>query len=400
MASDSQARRLAQRRIVDALTRHGSYLHRASSAQVSAITELIDELSGQMLSDVGERLDNLAPAELRAFSQGRYTTDRLKGMRKTIDGWAATMAERIDTMAKEGLEELAEHEAQFTRRLLTESIEDSLPAAPAGAAVYAAAMQQPMMGQLVEDALANIPERTRQQVYSRMRQGITSGEANGAIIRALRGTKALGYKDGVLNWPRRQIDTVVRTARNHASGVAYEETYAALGVEELVWIARLEGRVCMGCAALDGQRFKVGSNHPRNPLHYNCACQLAPSLDGNVMGERPYVRALKVRNGYTINEDGDRVRRAPHFRGIGDMTKKQRKDAGLDVGQVSASTTYPDWFKNQSAAYQKDWLGPARYKLYKDGGYQIDRFVDPLGQKLTIEQLRQRDAKTFAELFG
>ncbi|MGP9796189.1 minor capsid protein [Halomonas sp. 86] len=390
MPNDRESRRIAQEQVVTALARHTSYLHRASTAQVNAITKAIESLSLNMTRELGERLDNLTPAELSAFSRGRYTTDRLKGLRNVIDGWAVKMGETLNGMALGGFEELAGHEAEFARTLLSESIEGALPAAPTAAAAYASAVAKPVLGELVEDMLAEIPDKARKLVYSRVRQGISQGETNHQIVRALRGTKGLNYKDGVLQTTRNDIERVVRTARNHVSTSSYNDTYEALGVEEVVDVATLDGRVSKYCASIDGRRHKVGTNHPRPPYHPFCRTTQAPSFDGQIMGRRPFVRALKVKG----REDTAR------FRSIGEMTQKQRKEAGLTVGQVSAKTTYPKWFADQPASYQKEWLGPSRYKLYKDGGYTIERFVDPIKGELTLDQLRQRDAATFAELFG
>ena len=108
------------------------------------------------------------------------------------------------------------------------------------------------------------------------------------------------------------------------------------------------------------------------------------------MGQRPYVRALKVKG------RDDQAK----FRSIGNMTKKQREAAGLEVGQVSAGTTYADWFASQSARYQREWLGDRRYRLYKEGGYSLDRFTDPRQREYTLDELRARDRETFAEVFG
>ncbi|KTG25391.1 hypothetical protein AWR38_01065 [Idiomarina sp. WRN-38] len=390
MPNDRESRRIAQEQVVTALARHTSYLHRASTAQVNAITKAIESLSTDMTREVADRLDNLTPAELSAFSRGRYTTDRLKGLRNVIDGWAVKMGSTLNEMALGGFKELAGHEAEFARTLLSESIEGTLPAAPTAAAAYASAVAKPVLGEMVEDMLADIPERAKRQVYSRIRQGISQGETNYQIIRALRGTKALNYKDGVLQTSRNDVERVVRTARSHVSTTAYEDTYSALGVEEVVWVASLELRTCKRCAPLDGRRFRLSEPHPRPALHPNCRCTLAPSFNGEIMGKRPYVRAMKVKG-----RDGE-----SKYRSIGNMTAKQREAAGLEVGQVSANTTFSDWFANQGAAYQREWLGDKRYQLYKKKDYSLERFVDPIKGELTLDQLRQRDRETFAELFG
>lgn len=129
------------------------------------------------------------------------------------------------------------------------------------------------------------------------------------------------------------------------------------------------------CANLDGKRFKVGEPHPTPPAHPNCRSALIPALDDDVAGKRPYVA---------------------DNRSIGEIPMSER--AGK-IGKVSAKTTYPQWFARQSAAFQREWLGRTRYELYKKGGYKLDKFVDPLGNRLTLDELRLKDAATFKELF-
>ena len=82
------------------------------------------------------------------------------------------------------------------------------------------------------------------------------------------------------------------------------------------------------------------------------------------------------------------------------MTRKQRDKAGLKTGHVSATATYSGWFAQQDSMFQREWLGPKRYELYRKGGYSIDRFVDPRGKEYTLEELKKRDAQTFKEVFG
>ena len=63
--------------------------------------------------------------------------------------------------------------------------------------------------------------------------------------------------------------------------------------------------------------------------------------------------------------------------------------------------SYPTWFSKQSEAFQQEWLGPSRYKLYKDGKYTIDRFVDPqTGKQYTLAELQEKDEQTFKDIFG
>lgn len=374
-----------QQRLAEVLAQHSSYLHRASTATVNQILTLIDDTGSELAREIHARLDNLSPAELTAFASGRYTTSRLEGLRNVIEAWAEALGSRIDAVfAADGLA-LAGYEASYMASLLSPEA-----TAVTGAAVYEAALAQPVLGELVEDMLSGIAERARRQVYSTIRQGVTEGQSSAQIIKALRGTPALSFKDGVLQVAKNQADSIVRTARAHISSAAYDETYRALGVKTLVWSAMLELRTCSRCAPLDGRRFAIDKPHPKNPLHPRCRCTLIPLIADEQMGERPFVRALKV-----TGRDGN-----TGYRSIGRMTPKQREAAGLEVGQVSAKTSFAQWFDTLPERFQREWLGPAKFKLYKDGGYTIDRFSDPRNRAYTLDELRQQDAATFRELFG
>jgi len=59
-------------------------------------------------------------------------------------------------------------------------------------------------------------------------------------------------------------------------------------------------------------------------------------------------------------------------------------------GKVPEATTYHQWIKKQSAADQKEFLGPTRYKLWKSGKVKLDKFVND-GQLLTLDELKVRE---------
>lgn len=383
--------REAQRAIVAALSQHAAYNHRASTAVVNKINAEIGRLARDLTARLADRLESLTDAEMQAFLAGRYTTSRLKAMRAEIDGWGKALDEAIKSEWGKSALALAGYEATYVADAMGRALEGLPKHTPKPERILRSATQAPIMGHLVSDMVAGLAPTQRDRVYATIRQGIAAGEANTQIIRALRGTPALRYQDGLMQSAKRDVERLVRTARNHISNAAYEDTYAALGVENVVWVATLEGRTCTACASMDGQVFVIGKAHRTPPVHPNCRCILAPALESDMVGNRPYVRALKVRKRDGSNE----------FRSIGNMTKNQREQAGLKIGQVKASTTFKSWFDGQDAAFQREWLGPSRYKLYKEGGLSLDRFVDvQSGKQYSLEELRRRDAETFKAVFG
>ena len=110
-------------------------------------------------------------------------------------------------------------------------------------------------------------------------------------------------------------------------------------------------------------------------ITHNCRSILVGvDKDGNIAGKRPFVAADKP---------------------VSKISKSQRD--GI-IGQVDANTKYASWFAQQDDEFQKKWLGRTRYDLYKNGGYKLDKFVDPLGHEYTIDELRKMDSKIFKKL--
>ncbi|EMP1458489.1 phage head morphogenesis protein, partial [Acinetobacter baumannii] len=62
------------------------------------------------------------------------------------------------------------------------------------------------------------------------------------------------------------------------------------------------------------------------------------------------------------------------------------------------NTTFKEFFKKTDDFFQREWLGLTRYKLYKEGKFDFEKFFDPEGRLYTLDQLRKLDEQTFKEL--
>lgn len=389
--------RAAQNAIAAALSQHAAYQHRASSAVVNAVNKGVHGLALELAAAIQPILETLNAREIGMFLAGDYGTARLRKLRDAIEAFGAGSGEVLSQQWAETAPKLAAYEAGYAAALMDQVVDGVPKLQIDGPAVYSQAMRTPMSGgapyggKLVQSLLDRFPGEQSERVMAAVRSGVVSGQTNAEIIKTIRGTKALNYEDGIAQITRGSADMFVRTARNHVSNQAMADTYERLGVRFVVFVATLDGRTSKVCAGLDGRRWKIDEPHPTPPLHPRCRSILAPSMDGDLIGQRPYVRALKV-----TGRDGD-----SKFRSIRDMTTKQRKDAGLDVGRVAATTDYGKWFGKQDAEFQRQWLGQGRYKLFKEGGYTIDRFSDPrTGKQYTLDELRARDEETFRQVFG
>lgn len=335
------------------LIQHQAYLYRLSSSEVVTLLKQFDQSSNEMISTLRELLDDLIDAEKTALMAGQYTTSNLKEIRQLMQGWQDSLSVLLLDGFALSATALAVYEANYiAQKFYDKTIKSK------GKELYTKARRQPLTGGNLLDSLLNdIADDARQKVESVLRDAINQGQTNQQIVKRIKGTKALNYQDGILEQSRNAINTVVRTARNHVANVTYTETFQALGAQYLKFVSVLDSRTSKVCASLDGTVWKIGdSNIRKPPLH-------------------PHCRSILV----GVDESGETIGQRP-------------SNNGKDIKTVNSNTSFKDWFANQDETFQKNWLRPTRYKLYKDGKYTLDKFVDPLsGQVFTLKELEALD---------
>ncbi|WP_262094327.1 minor capsid protein [Acinetobacter baumannii] len=358
--------------LLEVLTQHQAYLFRASSQSVNELLTIFNDESTLMLAKLRDLLDELNDSEKAALAAGLYTTANLKEIRDLISGWHTSLTSSLPEAFAVSATALAVYEANYTAKLYGGKIKK-----PNGEKLYAAAKKVPLVGgALVDDLLSKIAETARQKVEYAIRDGISLGKTNQEIVQRIRGTKRLNYEDGLLSGSKSDIDRTVRTVRSHVANQTYLDTFKQLGFEYVRFISVLDGRTSKLCAHLDGTVWRIDDPAKRvPPLHPNCRSELVPvKKDGQLIGERPFVM------------DERRVK---------DIPKEERSQL---IGQLDANTTFKEFFSKTDDFFQKEWLGPKRYKLYKEGKFDFDKFFDPEGRLYTLDQLRKLDEQTFKEL--
>ncbi|MEX6158896.1 minor capsid protein [Providencia manganoxydans] len=357
---------------LDAITRHQAYLYRTSSQNINEILREFNIVSGDMLNQLRDYLDSLSNSELIALSGGKYTTPDLRNIRDLISSWRDSVHSEVQQSVSAGATALSTYEASYTATLAGEKLKKVIT----GEKLYYKAKSIPMSGgALVDELLSKIADETKQRVEYAIRSGITNGDTTQQIVQRIKGTKRLNYQDGILNATRGAIERDVRTIRSHVSNQVVEDTFIQLGYDYLKVVATLDGRTSKVCASKDGEVYHHSDSYSRPPYHPNCRTILVGcDKDGNLIGRRPFVADTRP---------------------VRDIPKDERD--GI-IGQVKSNTNYSSWFSSQSPSFQREWLGKNRYELYKKGGYDINRFVDPQGKMYTLNQLKLLDKQTFEEL--
>ena len=366
----------AQKALIDALSQHQAYLYRASSQSVNELTAQFNKVSNVQLLRLSELLEGLTDSERKAL-QGLNFSSRAKASRNIeeikviLNEWFKSIDEDLSSEFEKSAVSLAVYEASYTVALMGETLKTD------GEKLYQKAKKVPFSGgQLVDYLFSDIAANLRKKVEYVIRDGFSQGQTNQQIINRIKGRKSLDYKDGLLQSERYVIERQVRTARSHVSNTSYLQTYEALGFTHIKFVSVLDGRSSFTCANLDQTMWKIDDPKIRRPpLHPNCRSTLiGVDADGNLGGVRPFVA------------DERKIKNIP----------KDERD-GI-IGQVEANTKFSDWFKDQDDDFQRNWLGSTRFELYKKSDFPIDKFVDPIGRKYTLDELKALDKKTFKEL--
>ncbi|RUR52704.1 hypothetical protein [Vreelandella populi] len=374
----------AQQRAYDAILRHALAVERNTRGMTADVKRLIDDAGSTLAQQLNERLENLSPGDLAALSryqQGQRISklpSRVQGVIKLIDEWAQSLGANIQSSWQSDAVEFIQQELDFNRDLFDSIMRDPVTVSASAKAIYRQAMQTPVLGKFVESSLRDESLATQERVYATIRNGVAQGQTNNEIIKALRGTKYLDYRDGVLNTTRNNLSSIVRTGRSHLSNETNETVYEALGLEQVVFVATIDGRTTLRCSSLDQSTYDRNSNYPKPPLHWGCRSIIAPYFGGKIMGNRPYVKAFKP---------------------IGRIRKDDRP-ADM-VGQVRASTSMTGFLRRpDNAAFARQYFGPKRYELFKSGKLSVKQMVRADGTRYSLSELRTQHRKDFAEVFG
>lgn len=320
----------------DATVRHQVFLERLKAGQAADLTPYLREI------DQFIRL-KLTSGELTGYARQKLVV-LLDGIDKMIAGELAKFEKGLLV----NLNNLAVSESIFEAKSLTSAVNNDLFEAvvPDARQVRAAVFSSPLSvrgaqgGLLMEPFIKNWSTAQKAALVGAIRQGAFEGQTNAQIIQAIRGTKALGYKNGILGQTARQSEAMVRTAIQAVSGFARQATLVENSdlVKSYQWVSTLDNKTSEICQALSNRTWKVGEG-PTPPAHINCRSTIVPVLDD---------RFKFLKEGATQSSQ---------------------------FGPVDANESFFSWLKKQPAAFQDATIGPTYAKLLRDGGLSAERFA-------------------------
>lgn len=241
-------------------------------------------------------------------------------------------------------------------------------------------------------------EGTRRRFAREMRLGSLSGETNAQLIRRVRGgptgrnimvelangkvRRVREFSGGLMDASRREAEALVRTSMQSISNNTLLTTYKEnddiiKGVEA---VTTLDGRTSDICMARTGAAWDNDGNAlPESsvsegfpgppPWHWQCRSTLAPitkswaELVEEASGDPKQQKLLDtVPNSTRVSMDG--------------LVGKEVK-------------TFDDWLRIKGDTFAQQKLGPARFKLWKDGKLTTSQLINSAGKPRNLKQIRQ-----------
>lgn len=385
----------------DALVRHQIGLLRLSGSVRNRVIALLDASEDDIQLRIERVLSRIATGQPVDLRQGTTAQRRLAALERSIaETRGAAHARALNAWVEE-LQALARAEPAFTVAALAQASPVVLDLViPAASRLRSLVRTDPFQGRVLREWAADLERADLARISDQIRIGLVQGDALRDITRRVVGSSALSGADGVTEITRRGAAAITRTAVNHFSNAARAQLYAENSdlFSKEVFVATLDSRTTSICASNDGKLYDVGEG-PMPPLHFNCRSLRAAAVDGQVVGTRPMKQSTEreLLGEFASREGIARVSSRgalPHgTRGAFDAFARGR--IRELTGTVPATTTYSQFLRRQTVAFQDEVLGTTKARLFRSGGLELDRFVNRRGDELTLAQLARLEADAF-----
>lgn len=352
--------------IADAFTENALDLQRFDAGQRRRVRATLRELERDLVA----QLTRADPAgAVRTATRQRRLERLLEQVRDTIRASYRAMG----TSLADELRELADIEAAFAARAINQGVGFSLATveltrAQAGALASDVLVQ----GAPVRDWWSRQAGDTLNRFTDQMRLGIAQGESNHKLVRRIRGGTVDGVRvEGFMDISRRNAEALVRSSTQAVAARAKDEAYRQNAdiLRGIAWLATLDTRTTVGCAARDGLLYTVGDHQP---------------ID------------------HDLPWDGGPGNRHWMCRSTSTPVTKSWREMGIDVddlppgirasmdGEAPADTRFEGWLERQSRERQEAVLGPGRAELWRENKLTFRDLIDGTGRELSVDELRAR----------
>ncbi len=263
-----------------------------------------------------------------------------------------------------------------------------------------------MDGRKIQDWFKGLAGADWCRIESSIFRNLSAGGTWQNLLARLRGTLGTDTAYGSFKTTSMAARTLARTCINGASNAARLEVFKknADVIDGVQFLATLDSKTSKICAHYDRTVWKVGDKDiVTPPLHPNCRSVLIPYV--KVLDENG--KEVPVGTRAAERENFDLMAKAAYEKKTGkqydalsydyrkQLMYKQIKAYEAKTGQsayvqMKGASAFPEYFGRRSAAFQKEWLGPTRYRMYADGSLKLDQLVNPdTGFMRTVKELKE-----------
>ena len=385
---------ISDQELFDGILRHQMYLNKYSS--------YVRNRMQQILNQTESRISNLIKSSLGS-SNGLNTPKDWTKLQELLESITTirTMAwKEVSTVWLSEMVQLASNEPAFMSNLIQSSLPVFIsPIIPEPRLLKSIALSRPFQGRVLKDWAQKMQYDDLARISNVIQLGMVAGEGNVQIARRVIGTGTLNGVDGVTEQTRGSVERLVRTATNYIANNArnefFKENETIFDMQE--YVATLDIRTTPLCAGLDGQLFPLGKA-PVPPLHFGCRSVLIPHFNVEEIGKRPMkpftekqlLREYSELNGFTVTKRDNLPR--GHKTSFDKFSRERIREL---TGRVDSNVKYDEFLKRQSIAFQEEFLGKTKAKLFRDGNLPLKNFVDKNGKTYSLRELAIREEKAF-----
>ena len=346
-------------RIYDSAVKHAIYLLRLREGLVDRVEQRVREQDQKFIGQIATALAALSATDIRRIATtGQFTTRAAKRVLELIRAHGRASVVAAEDVLNPEIRETMEMEAKFwqtrVNRFLPNEAGLSL-AIPTAAALFRLYRTR-IAGDLGGTPRQRLSEwaARRVQALNRTLRGAQPNANPATIIADVRRVMRLGY---------RGLGGEVRSLHNHAisqtaQGLVNENDL----IQDLVWVSILDSRTSDICFSRHGKLVnkELGGQVP--PAHINCRSE-------TILGVKSW-RQLELK---------------------GLPADARNELDGRLVGAQDAQSA-ETWFNRQSAATQREILGPARFKAFKEDGLNFPNdFINRNEDRWTLAELERRE---------
>lgn len=342
----------------------------------------------------------------RAVGRGELTAGALRSLLAQTRDVVNSAYDDIATAHAKELKALVKVSLQRVSDAINETLHIPLLAVKTPAdAVKQIALKTLINGAQSREWWAGQAASLRQRFAVSMRMGLYQGESVAELARRIRGTKAAGFSDGLMQLTRSQAETLVRTSALAVANTARLEAIMQNSdlVKGVQWVSTLDSRTTEICIALDGLQWKLPSDgdpenyggykpighdkrFPGPTAHWNCRSTQIPILLS--------FDELQGEGGWDFGGEDDAAFNKIFLRKLeakGFSASEARKiladtRASMD-GQSADVKSFDDWLGEKSNSFQDELIGKSQAALWREGKITLTDLTDQKNRPISVEDL-------------